>query len=1172
MPLFAEVPERQSFPDKEEEILKWWEENDTFKESVRLSKGRKRWSFYDGPPFATGLPHYGHILAGTIKDIVCRYAHQTGHYVERRFGWDCHGLPVEFEIDKKLGITGREDVLKMGIDKYNAECRAIVMRYSKEWETTVKRVGRWIDFENDYKTMNLSFMETVWWVFGQLHAKELVYRGFKVMPYSCACNTPLSNFEVQQNYKTVDDPAVICAFPLKGEEAVHFIAWTTTPWTLPSNLALCVNPTMEYVRVKDVASGITYILMATRLVQLYPDLGNPKKKKEAEKKFVEVSRFAGSTLKGLQYEQPFSYFEHKRASGSFHVLTGDFVTDDAGTGIVHCAPAFGEEDYKVCLAHGVIQKGEALVCPLDANGRFTDEVPEFVGKFVKDADRDIIKHLKEQQKMVAVGKVTHSYPFCWRSDTPLIYRAVPGTFINVECLRDRLLANNDKTYWVPAFVKEKRFHNWLENARDWAVSRNRFWGTPIPMWVSDDGQEVVVISSIAQLEELSGTKNITDLHRDSIDHITIPSKQGKGDLKRVDEVFDCWFESGSMPYAQVHYPFENKEVFEESFPADFIAEGIDQTRGWFYTLMVLSTAIFDKPAFKNLICNGLVLAEDGRKMSKRLKNYPDPIHILNSYGADALRLYLINSPVVRADELRFKEAGVMQVLKDVFLPWYHAYRMFVQCATNFEAASGKPFARSQQTALASRNTMDRWILAAANGLVQFTRREMEAYRLYTVVPCLVEMIEQLTNWYIRMNKDRFSGGSGEDDRAASLCTLYEVLLILCRMMAPLTPFFVESQYQNLKLALPPSEQQGSIHFDMIPEPAAEAIDPEIEADVKIMQQVIVNGRAIRDRHNLSMRTPLPEVRLVHLEQRALDAIKRTESYIADELNVRTVQTALVQEVPELVTFKCLPNHKVLGQKFGKEYKKVTEDIKALKHEDLSAFMASGSLTLNGNTFGSDDLLVSLEYSGDKGQRDVEVCKDGDKQDGLVLLDTKPDGGMLDEATAREVCAKVQKMRKELSLRKSDEVDVFYSSACADSMLVKVLAEQRSYVEGRLGRPLLPASTMPNLAVPIAVETKEVRVQRLVDDQIAASTELLTLTLSRSCAYFAERALARLLPDATVRDGARALVQYKDLAALRAQMGAEGGTLKVTLDRTPVALTYGTHFFLGSAEAAKAGVV
>lgn len=1089
----------------------------------------------------------------------------------RRFGWDCHGLPVEYEIDKKLGITGREDVLKMGIKAYNAECRSIVMRYSKEWETTVKRVGRWIDFDDDYKTMNISYMETVWWVFGQLHAKGLVYRGFKVMPYSCACNTPLSNFEVQQNYKTVDDPAVICAFPLKDEPGVHMIAWTTTPWTLPSNLALCVNPAMEYVRVKDEASGIVYILMATRLVQLYPDLGNPKKKKDAEKKFTELGRFPGSELAGLGYEPPFAYFESKRASGSFHVITGDFVTDDAGTGIVHCAPAFGEEDYKVCLANGITVKGEALVCPLDANGRFTDECPEFAGKFVKDADKDIIKHLKALGKMVNIGKVTHSYPFCWRSDTPLIYRAVPGTFVNVESMRERLLSNNDKTYWVPAFVKEKRFHNWLENARDWAVSRNRFWGTPIPMWVSDDGQEMVIISSIAELEAATGHTGITDLHRDSIDHMTIPSKEGRGDLKRVDEVFDCWFESGSMPYAQVHYPFENKDAFEETFPADFIAEGIDQTRGWFYTLMVLSTALFDKPAFKNLICNGLVLAEDGRKMSKRLKNYPDPALILSSYGADPLRLYLINSPVVRADDLAFKERGVMQVKKDVFLPWYHAYRMFVQCATAFEAKSGDPFQRDEATALASTNTMDRWILAAVNSLVGFFRQEMEAYRLYTVVPRLVEMIEQLTNWYIRMNKERFSGGSGEEDRRASLCTLFEVLFTLCSIMAPLTPFFVEAQYQNLKRALPESERFGSIHFTFIPEVNQKAIDPEIEADMRVMQQVIVNGRAVRDRHNLSMRTPLPEVTLVHKDPAALGAVLRTQAYIAEELNVRSVRCSLVSDVPELVRFKCLPNHKLLGARFGKEYKGVTEAIKALGHEQLAAFMTSGKMSVGGNDFSGEDILVSLEYSGDTAVRDVEVC-DG----GLVLLHTKPDGAMLDEATAREVCAKVQKMRKEAGLRKSDEVDVYYEVAagdsdkeCSESMLAKVITEQREYVEGRLGRPVLLSKLRPPLAVAIASEQKEVRVQRLVDGQIVSSTEALTLTLCRSCAYFDAAKLARLLPDAAVREGAVTLVQYKDVPSLRAQMESTGGVLKFHLDATTVELRYGEHFFLGSAEAAKA---
>ena len=574
---FTDVPERHDFPQGEEEILKWWEERDTFRESVRRSEGKPLYSFYDGPPFATGLPHYGHILAGTIKDIVCRYAHQTGHHVPRRFGWDCHGLPIEHEIDKLHKINSKEDVLKMGIDTYNKECRSIVMRFSKEWEVTVKRCGRWIDFENDYKTMNTSFMESEWWVFKTLHEKGLVYRGFKVMPYSCALNTPVSNFEVQQNYKEVDDPAVVCAFPLVDEPETKLLAWTTTPWTLPSNLALCVHPEKEYVKVKDEASGDVYVMMGARMAQVYPGIDDPKKKKDVAKKFTELGRFVGADLAGKQYSPPFDYFESRRAGGAFRVITGDFVTEDAGCGIVHCAPAFGEEDYKVCLTHGVIRKGEKLVCPIDDNGRYTSEVPDFAGKFVKDADKEITKLLKARGKMVQIGVVKHSYPFCWRSDTPLIYRAVPSTFINVESIKQKLLDNNGKTYWVPGFVKEKRFHNWLEDARDWAVrrnrfwgtplhtaqflftprnshsqvSRNRFWGTPIPMWISADGQETVVIGSIEELEQRSGKKIGDDIHREFLDDIELPSAEGRGPLRRVDEVFDCWFESGSMPYAQV---------------------------------------------------------------------------------------------------------------------------------------------------------------------------------------------------------------------------------------------------------------------------------------------------------------------------------------------------------------------------------------------------------------------------------------------------------------------------------------------------------------------------------------------------------------------------------------------------------------------------------------------
>lgn len=1176
---FTEVPDRISFPEKEEEILAWWEENGVFQESLKQSLGKPVWSFYDGPPFATGLPHYGHLLAGTIKDIVCRYAHQTGHYVERRFGWDCHGLPVEFEIDKMLGIKGKEDVLRMGIDKYNAECRAIVMRYSGEWQKTVKRLGRWIEFDTGYKTLDLSFMETVWWVFKQLQEKGLVYRGFKVMPYSCACNTPLSNFEVQQNYKDVNDPAVVCRFPLVDSPAESFLAWTTTPWTLPSNLALCVNPTMMYVKVKDVASGDVYILMEKRLCQLYPELSaekDSKKYKEGLKKFEVLGEaFAGETLKGKQYTPPFSYFEaEQRPKGAYRVITGDFVTEDAGCGVVHCAPAFGEEDYKVCVAHGITKKGERLVCPIDDNGRFTEEVPDYKGLLVKDADKDIIAKLKSEGKMVRIGVINHAYPYCWRSDTPLIYRAIAGTFINVEAIKDRLIANNDKTYWVPDFVKEKRFKNWLENARDWSVSRNRFWGTPIPMWLSDDGEEMVVVGSIAELKELSGV-TATDLHREHIDGITIPSKQGKGTLRRVDEVFDCWFESGSMPYAQQHYPFENKEKFEASFPADFIAEGIDQTRGWFYTLMVLSTALFDKPAFKNLICNGLVLAQDGQKMSKSKKNYPPPTDILDLYGADALRLYLINSPVVRADDLRFKKEGVLQVLKDIFNPWFHAYRLLVQCATAQQLKSGVPFRQDAARALASTNTMDRWILAAANGLLAFVRQEMEAYRLYTVVPRLVHMIEELTNWYVRMNKERFAGERGDDERADALSTLFEVLLMLCTMMSPLTPFFTELMYRNLRQVI--VNAPASVHYLMMPEVNQGAIDAKIEYAIQKMQQVVENGRAIRDRKKLNMKIPLPEVLLVHRDDAALESVRSLEAYVQVELNVRSVRTLRISDAAGLVSLKCLPNHTKLAKGLGAAYKSLQKSIRELPHKELTGYMQSGSIVVDGHTLSGDDLLINLVFDGDKATYDAAECEGG-----LVVLCTRPNEAMLAEATTRALCAQVQKMRKDAGLQKQDTVEVCYAAPEGQegiSQLCALLGSSGEYVSGRIGRAMLPAARRPPGAVTLLEEEKEHKIMSLgPDGEVRHSTERLTLSLLRGCAFFHEDKLATQVPDAARRAAVQSYVHSKDLSALRKELTASGGALVVTFGdvrgeaREEVQLQLGEHFFLSSVEAAQAGAL
>ena len=623
-PTFDSVVEGKdySFPEEETKVLAFWGRIDAFREQLRRTSGREEFVFFDGPPFATGLPHYGHILAGTIKDIVTRYASTTGYHVERRFGWDCHGLPVEHEIDKAFAIKGKADVLAMGIDKYNEECRSIVMRYSSEWRKTITRVGRWIDFDNDYKTLDPTFMESVWWVFKRLHEKGLVYRGFKVMPYSTACNTPLSNFEAGLDYRDVSDPAVLVKFPVINNEKTYLVAWTTTPWTLPANMALCVNPDFDYCYLQNPLDEM--LIVADLRKSFIPGATKKNKIDTLSDGWRVVKTVKGSELAGLQYTPIFDCFVAVHSARAFVVTCDKYVTSDSGTGIVHQAPAYGEDDYRVCLENKIILKGEALPDLVDANGCFTEQAPQPVaGMYIKDADKILIQLMKDKRLLLDSARIVHSYPFCWRSKTPLIYRAVSSYFVRVEQIKSELLHNNRQTKWVPAYVQEKRFHNWIEGARDWAISRNRYWGTPIPIWQSLDGEETVVVGSIEELERLTGVANVQDIHRHKIDHLTIPSSRGENypPLRRVEDVFDCWFESGSMPYAQQHYPFENCEMFEKNFPADFIAEGLDQTRGWFYTLMVLSTALFDRPAFKNLICNGLVLAADGKKMSKSLNNY-----------------------------------------------------------------------------------------------------------------------------------------------------------------------------------------------------------------------------------------------------------------------------------------------------------------------------------------------------------------------------------------------------------------------------------------------------------------------------------------------------------------------------------------------------------------------
>eukprot|EP01111_Echinosteliopsis_oligospora_P006899 TRINITY_DN2135_c0_g1_i3.p1 TRINITY_DN2135_c0_g1~~TRINITY_DN2135_c0_g1_i3.p1 ORF type:complete len:1138 (+),score=324.53 TRINITY_DN2135_c0_g1_i3:43-3456(+) len=1130
-----DVPERISFPGEEEKTLKYWDEIKAFETCLKQSEGKPEFSFYDGPPFATGLPHYGHLLAGTIKDVVTRYAHQTGHHVPRRFGWDCHGLPIEFEIDKIHGIKTRDDVLAMGIPKYNKLCRDIVMKYSTEWEAVVKRLGRWIDMKNNYKTMDLSFMESVWWVFKQMHEKDLVYRGFKVMPYSTSCTTPLSNFEANMAYKEVSDPAVYVSFPLEGEERA-LIAWTTTPWTLPSNLALCVNPDMEYTYYHDVQRKKDFIIMTERLAALYK---NPAKDIQVK------GTMKGQELAGKKYKPLFNYFLKEAEKGAFTVVTDTYVTAESGTGVVHCAPAFGEDDYRVCVKSGIVVKGADIVCPVDPNGRFTSDVKDFANVYVKDADKEIIQTLKKADRLVQAGSIVHSYPFCWRSDTPLIYKAVPSWFVKVESFKDRLLENNKKSRWVPEFVQEKRFHNWLKDARDWAISRNRYWGTPLPVWTSENYDEIVVIGSVAELEELSGVK-VHDLHRETVDDIVIISKKTGNKLRRIEEVFDCWFESGSMPYAQQHYPFENKDLFEKVFPADFIAEGLDQTRGWFYTLLVIAVALFDKPPFKNLIVNGLVLAADGKKMSKRLKNYPDPKFIFDEYGSDALRLYMVNSPVVRAETLKFNEKGVKDIIKDVFLPWFNAYRFFVQNALRLQKAEGKQFEYNAALSLSSDNVMDKWILASLQSLILFVRQEMEAYRLYTVLPKLVSFINQLTNWYVRLNRRRIKGTVGEKDAHLSLNILFEVLLNLCKVMAPFTPFFTEYMYRNLSHVLPASQRKDSVHYEEFPQARKEALNPAIETAVGHMQEVIELGRAARDRRKLPVKTPLMDIRVVHPDIHTLTALGSLQNYIVEELNVRTV--SLTSEEGTYVSIRAEPEREPLGKRFKKLASDLGKAIQALSHGELKDFLAKGSIDILGNSLSPEEVRIVREFKGDKTRYEAAWSSNI-----LTILDCYEDEELKSEGLYREVVNRVQRLRKKAGLQPGDPVELFYQVGenNNNSALAKSIKTHQA--------KLFTATTVH----PIPYSERTLPAVNLLTEKYEVDGEKLELSLA-NYAFHVNPVILKQKYGADAEDVATALLS-RDYTRTADSLQGNQGIIKFVLNGKPVELKEGEDFFRTAAQ-------
>lgn len=971
---------------QEEAILKFWDEKQIFSQSLNR-KNAPTYSFYDGPPFATGLPHYGHLLAGVLKDVVPRFWTMKGFTVPRRFGWDCHGLPVEYEINKAHNIQSRKDVLKMGVAEYNKACRSIVKRYSEEWKTTVRRVGRWVDMENPYFTMDVSFMQSVWWVFKELFDKGLIYEGYKVVPYSVGISTPLSNFEANLNYKMVQDPALTVTFPVIDEKNTSILAWTTTPWTLPSNLALAVGQEIEYVKVLEKNSGQKLILAKALLASNFK---NP----ETDLEVLETMN--GKSLEGLKYEPLFNYFKDKEQQGAFRVILSDHVTTESGTGVVHMAPAFGEDDYLACSKNGI-----PMVNPVDDDGMFTAEVPDHQGKRVKEADKDIIADLKKRGRVFKHDTIQHSYPFCYRSDTPLIYKAVSSWFVAVEKIKSNLIKNNQTTAWIPDHLRDGRFGNWLDNARDWAISRNRFWGTPLPIWRNNEG-EVICIGSKSELEKLSGQK-IDDLHIDVVDSITIPSPTGKSPLKRVEGVLDCWFESGSMPYAQLGYPETNQEQFKKSFPADFIAEGLDQTRGWFYTLMVIGTALFDKAPFKNVIVNGLVLAEDGRKMSKSLRNYPDPMEVLNQHGADALRLYLIDSPVVKAQELKFSEKGVYDVVRKILLRWWNSYGFFVNYA-NIDQF--KP----QGDAEKSPNILDQWVLSRLHSLIANTQKEMEAYRLYNVVPHLLQFIEELTNTYIRFNRSHFWQEGMPEEKRYAYETLYEVLLTLSKLMAPFAPFMSEATYQNLVRVQ--KNPQESVHLELFPVAKTQLLKPDLEEAVKAMDILVTLGRNHREKIKVKSKIPLNSLKIIHRNPEILKTLKRFEPYFVDELNFRNVIYDSNEDT--YVQVSCKANFPVLGKRLGPKMKVVSQAIQSLPLASILKLEAGEVLNIEGESIGLSEVEIRRQPKGDNPNLSVHQVVS-------IEIDPTVTEEQEREGLAREIMRKIQVSRKAADFKMDDKI-------------------------------------------------------------------------------------------------------------------------------------------------------
>ncbi len=978
--VYPNVDPQPDLPALESEVLAFWEGDHTFVESVEQRPLDDEFVFYDGPPFANGLPHYGHLLTGFVKDSVPRYRSMRGQRVERRFGWDCHGLPAEVQTEKELGISGHPEITAYGIAGFNEACRSSVLRYTNEWERYVTRQARWVDFDNDYKTLDLPYMESVMWAFKTLWDKGLVYEGFRVLAYCWRCETPLSNTETRMDdvYRDRQDPALTVSFVLDNGDKI--LAWTTTPWTLPSNLALAVGPDIEYAVMEE--SGQRYIVADSRLGAYEKELAGATR----------VGTLLGSELVGRRYTPLFPFLAE--TPHAFQVIAADFVSTEDGTGVVHLAPGFGEDDQNACNTVGI-----PTICPMDSRGQYTEEITSWVGEHVFEANPKIIRQLKDAGVVVRHDTYQHSYPHCWRCAEPLVYRAISSWFVKVTEFRDRMVELNQQIRWVPEHVKEGSFGKWLANARDWSISRNRFWGSPIPVWKSDnpDYPRIDVYGSIEQIEQDFGVR-VEDLHRPVVDDLVRPNPDdptGRSMMRRVPEVLDCWFESGSMPFAQVHYPFENSDWFESHYPGDFIVEYIAQTRGWFYTMHVLATALFDRPAFRTCVSHGVVLGDDGQKMSKSLRNYPDPMFVFDTYGSDAMRWYLLSSSILRGADFSVTESGIRETVRQVILPIWNSW-YFLSLYANAAGLTGRE--RTDQT-----DVLDRYLLVEIGAMVRSVTDHLDAYDLFSACHTIAEFLDTLTNWYIRRSRDRFWAGDQD-----AVDTLHTALATICRVAAPLLPLTTEHVYRALT-------GERSVHLTDWPSADDFPSDDNLMTGMQQARDICSTILSMRKAHSLRVRLPLASALVA--QHGTVDLVAPHVDIIRDEVNVKDL--ILTTDVASHATFDLSVLPKAVGPRLGGDTQRVIKAVKSGDWEVTGDRVIAGGIELFPGEF--ERRLVPATDG---------VCAALPRNAGIVVLDTEMTPELEQEGLARDLVRLVQQARRDAGLAVSDRIRLRMRAATA----------------------------------------------------------------------------------------------------------------------------------------------